>query len=255
MKWFNKLSKQQKFMLIGGAAVALFLVWRWQMSGTSKQSTGQDSSSTTGSGSATDPTGQNADQSAADYAALAGQEQSDVAALQDQNAQLAAQMQQADTSGMAAGAGSGDMSGLAGAGSSGAVGGGGGGFGGGTATPTGGAPLQSQVAPQATGQQKVNRARPQTIAVAANSPFARYYRQVTGQSPPARIQVTNAVLQLFRQGVKASAFEPPHPSAPNTRIKHPNPNHQPTGGAPVYVLPRARPPAPHHRAAPPARRK
>lgn len=241
------MSRGQKIAVVIGGMIVVYLIYRWQMSSTGT-STGQASSSDTGTGAAT--TGTSADQSAADYASLAAQEQSDVAALQGQNEQLAAQ-EQSDVSNLS--------SGMMAAGSSGVLSGGGGGIAGGggitaTSSPTGTTDTQGNIPSLATGSQPVNRARPpRYVPVASGSPFARYYKRVTGKNPPARVLASNFIYQAFRAGIRAQALNPPHPAAPQqTRVAHPNPNHHPTGGA---GLPRSRPPPPRHRAAPVTKRR
>lgn len=68
--------KQQKqIAIVAGAALALYLLYRWYAS---------RSAGGTSTGSSTPAT----DTAASDYAALAGQQQSDAAALQGQNSQL-----------------------------------------------------------------------------------------------------------------------------------------------------------------------
>jgi hypothetical protein len=72
------VSKEQRQMLIvGGVAVGGFLLYRMYQNNAAAQQQSSGQTATTGSGSASD------------YAALAGQEQSDAASLQAQNAQLA----------------------------------------------------------------------------------------------------------------------------------------------------------------------
>lgn len=204
-------AKQKRIAIIVGAAVALYLVYRWY--------SGQTSSSTTAAGV------QSPDTASSDFASLAGQEQSDVAALQGQNSQLLGQ-EQGDVAGLQ-GAISGfgaqeqsDVSGLTGAisGISTAIDG---------LTGTDNT-LGQEVAALATGQQQINRQMTAQIQTHPGGAFYKYYVNVTGHKPPAAVQVNNFVYQAWKSGVKATALQknPPHPSAPkNTHIAHPNPTH------------------------------
>jgi len=253
----KKLSKNQKIALAVGAVVLMYLVYRWQTSSGSSLT----GSTATGSTSTTTP-----DQSSADYASLAGQEQSDVAALQQQDAQLQAQ-EQSDV---------GDLSSqIAGIGGGGGVvsGGGGSGTDTGSTAPTATTPatpvnfdpsafanaiaqgisqgIQADVPGIASGQTKVSRTQA-SVAVRPGSAFAKYYQRITGHRPPARVQASNAIYQLFQAGARVPTA---HPSAPKqTKVAHPNGNHAQKSNV-SHALPKARPRPPAHRPAPPARRK
>lgn len=85
------MSKRQRtILIIAGGALVLLLIYRWY------QNQNQSSGASTASGTST-----GADPSSSDYASLAGQEQSDVANLQQQNAQLLSQ-EQSDVSSLGA---------------------------------------------------------------------------------------------------------------------------------------------------------
>lgn len=75
--------KQKKIALIAGAAIAAWLLYSYIR--------GRQTTATTST--TTDASGTPVDTSASDYAALAGQEQGDVAGLQSQNTQLFGQEQ------------------------------------------------------------------------------------------------------------------------------------------------------------------
>lgn len=73
--------RQKQIAIIAAAGLTLLLIYRWYQNRTSTAATG----ATAGTAAP--------DTSASDYAALAGQQQSDAAALQGQNTQLASQEQ------------------------------------------------------------------------------------------------------------------------------------------------------------------
>jgi hypothetical protein len=204
------MSKQQKMIaMIAGGLVVAYLFYRYYQNN-------QTSSSTTG---ATAP-----DTSSGDYASLAGQEQSDVAALQGQNTQLASQ-EQSDVAGLGVQEQS-DVSGLTAA------------MGGysdqvqqilaneqamtGAQSTIGG-----QISALAAGVTQLNRQATQTIKTNRGGPFYDYYRKVTGKAPPARVSASSFIYQAWKAGVKATALQAPngHPSSKNKQIQHPNPTH------------------------------
>jgi len=218
------VSKQQKqIAMIAGGLILAYLLYRWY-------SNNQASSSTTG---AVAP-----DTSSGDYASLAGQEQSDVAALQGQNSQLLSQ-EQSDVTGLQSGlAGltsqeASDVSGINTA------------LGGVTtqlagftdqfqqiaaneAALTGAqSDIGGQITSLAAGVQQLNRAQTATAQTHKGGPFYNYYVKVTGKKPPARVLTSNFVYQAWKGGVKASALQakPTHPSSKNTHVAHPNPTH------------------------------
>ena len=203
--------RQKQIALIAGAVVALFLVYRWY----------------SGQGTAAASTGAAApDTSSGDFASLAGQEQSDVAALQGQNSTLQAQ-EQSDVAGLTgsiAGLGSqeqADVSGL-------------------TASIAGFSDnfdqlvtnqqtLGTEISSLATGVQKINRAQTASIQTHKNGPFYNYYVKVTGHAPPKTVQTSNFIYGAWKSGVKAAALQTaskPHPSAKNNHVAHPNPAHK-----------------------------
>jgi hypothetical protein len=88
--------KRKRVLLIGAGVAALYLLYRWY----SNNQANAAAASAGSTAATTDPT------AASDYASIAGQEQSDVAALQSQNQQLMTQeqsdvqaLQQSQTSG------------------------------------------------------------------------------------------------------------------------------------------------------------
>lgn len=219
------MSKQQKqIAIVAAGALVLLLVYRWYQ--------GQSASSTTTTGTAAPDT------SGSDFASLAGQEQSDVAGLQDQNSQLLGQEQsdvanlQGAISGLTAQEQS-DVSGLTGQVGS-------------LSSAIEGTPdMSAEVAALAAGVQQLNRAQTATVQTHRGGAFYNYYVKVTGHAPPARVQMSSLVYQAWKQGIKATALQahPAHPSAPrNTHVAHPNPHHtpQPTHHpAPANPKPRA----------------
>ena len=232
------MSKQQRTVLIvAGGALALYLLYRWyqgRQAGTASTTTPNTSST--------------------DYAALAGQEQADAAALQGQNSQLAATeqsdvaaltgslgtlsaQQQAALGGLGAQEQS-DVSGLTGQVSS---------------LTTGLENLANQFAglstqPQNTasvamGATPTNRA---TINTHKGGPFYNYYVKVTGHAPPGNVSATNWIYSAWRAGVSATRLQqhPPHPSAPKQRtVAHPNPTHTQQTNT-LHKLPAAKKPPP-----------
>lgn len=223
--------KQKQIAIIAGAAIALYLIYRWYSN--------QSGSGTTSTSSGTTPS----DQSAADYASLAGQEQSDAAALQGQNSTLMGQ-EQSDVAGLTSSLGAygaqeqSDVSGLTGLISgltsqvdslTGSVG-----------------DLQNQVPAIAIGAKPVSRTS--TITTHKGGSFYNYYKSVTGHAPPAHLNATNAVYQLWKAGAKASKVQhtKPHPSAPKqTHVAHPNPQHQPRPAQKPTAKPHQNPPKAH----------
>lgn len=185
--------RQKQIALIAGGAILLYLVYRWYSS--------QSASSTAAGTTAPDTSG-------SDYAALAGQEQSDVAALQGQNSQEATQ-EASDVSGLAA-----YIQAL------------GSGLTGTEATVTA---LQGTVAGLATGTTKAPAAsKTATIATHPGGPFYKYYKQVTGKAPPARVSVTSFLYEAWKRGVKATDLQKhnQHPASKNKQVAHPNPGHK-----------------------------
>jgi len=235
------VSKQQKqIAMIAGGLILAYLLYRWY-------SNNQAGSTSTG---AVAP-----DTASGDYASLAGQEQSDMAALQGQNSQLYSQ-EQSDIAGLQSGiAGlttqeqsdiSGLTSQLAGytdqfqqiAANEQALTG---------AQST----IGSQITSLAAGVQQLDRAQTATAQTHKGGPFYNYYVKVTGKKPPARILTSNFVYQAWKGGVKASALQarPTHPSSKNTHVAHPNPGHQPKPAVkPQTPKP---PPKPGHKPAAP----
>lgn len=256
----KKLSKNQKIALAVGAVILIYLVYRWQTSsGSSATGTGTTGTGTTGAGSTTDMTGTGA----SDYASLAGQEQSDVAALQSQNQQLQAQ-EQSDVAALqssvtgASGQESSDVTGLQGtlSGINSQLSS--------LAQPAAQSQpdlsgIQSQISAIASGVQKINRQQSATVTTHVGGPFYNYYKQVTGKAPPARVQASNFIYQAWKAGVRAAALKPAqpaaHPSAPaQTKVAHPNPTHtQQTNVS--HKLPKPKPKPAAHKPAAPARRK
>lgn len=203
------MSKNQKTVLyVAAGALALYLLYRWYSS--NQQSAGT---------STTTP-----DTSATDYATLAGQEQSDAAALQQQNAQLNSQ-ETSDVASLQGSIGSvasqetSDVSGLTGA------------IGSLTSTVSNLtapdlSPIENQIAALATGVQKVDRT--QYVNTHKGGAFYNYYTKVTGKPPPARLSASDFVYQSWKSGVNLLKLQktPTHPSAPKqTQIAHPNANH------------------------------
>jgi hypothetical protein len=211
----SKLSKNQRtvaYVVVG--LLAAYLAYRWY---TGRQTS---ASNTTGSTAAPDTT-------SSDYAALAGQEQGDVAALQDQNTQLMSQ-EQSDVAALQAQEGA-DVAGInqgisgfsntvdqltsqladvVGAQSE----------------------LGQEIAALASGHKSTDRTKHQMYAVHRGGPFWHYYKRVTGHAPPAHIAVTNWIYQAWKQGVNASRLHQAHPSSKNRHVAHPNGNHQPKTG-------------------------
>jgi hypothetical protein len=211
--------RQKQIAIIAGALVLAYLAYRYY---TSRQST----SASTGA-VAPDAT------TASDYAALAGQEQSDMAAVQGQAATLSAQ-EQSDVAGLQGSiagltstvGGLSDQSSAIGT-LTGQLGTLTGDIAGITASES---TLGTEVVALAAGQQAYNRAQAaQTIQTHKGGPFYNYYVRLTGHPPPASVNVNNAVYQMWKQGVKISgvnASSKPHPSAPKqTQVAHPNGNH------------------------------
>jgi hypothetical protein len=218
----NKLSKQdqQRILIVAGAAVALYLLYRYLQS---------RSAATTAATTGTSP-----NTGASDFASLAGQEQGDVANLQGQNAQLLAQEQsdvaqeQSDIAGLTGMIGAGgaqeqaDVSGLTGqiAGFADAIGG----------LIDNQTTLSREVAAMSLGLTKLNRQNTATVKTHQGGKFFGYYKRVTGHAPPARVRVNSRIYEAWKLGIKASALRehPPHPSAPrNHHVAHPNPAHHP----------------------------
>lgn len=235
------MNKQQKqIAIVAAGAIVLYLVYRWYR--------GQ-STAATGAGAASPDT------ASTDFAALSGQEQGDVAALQSQNSSLLSQEQgdistlqqalaglssdfsgqnaqiqsqeqsdvaalQGSLSGLGAQEGS-DVSGLTGA------------LGSVTSTLEGlgnqYGNLQGQVAALGTGTTRPNRAP--TVTAHKGGAFYKYYVKVTGKRPPTSVQVSNFVYQAWKSGVSVTALQkkPPahHAGTKNTSVAHPNPGHQP----------------------------
>jgi hypothetical protein len=204
-------TRQKQIAMIAGAAVLLYLVYRWYSSqSTAATSTGAVAPNT----------------SSGDYASLAGQEQSDVAGLQGQNSQLLSQ-EQGDVAGLTssiAGLGAQESSDVSGLTSS--IGGFSDQF---DQLATSQATLGGEVASLATGVQQLNRAQTaQAIQTHKGGPFYTYYVKVTGKPPPRSVQASNFVYSAWKSGVKASALQTaskPHPSSKNTQVAHPNPAH------------------------------
>jgi len=239
--------KQKRYAVIGAAGlVLLYLLYHYYA--------GNKASNQASTGTTPAP-----DTSGSDYAALAGQEQGDVAALQGALNTLTGQ-EQSDVTGLNStlgGLGSqeqSDVSGLTGL----------------IGTLTGQlqnlgdqqAALGNQVASIAIGTQAVS---PATVATHAGGGFYNYYVKVTGHPPPASVQTSNFIYQAWRSGVGASGLQAtphPHPSSQNTHIQHPNGNHTPQTGvahpntpashtAPVHTSPHpANPSHPAHPAQP-----
>ena len=207
--------KQKRYAVIGAAGlVLLYLLYHYYA--------GNKASNQASTGTTPAP-----DTSGSDYAALAGQEQGDVAALQGALNTLTGQ-EQSDVTGLNStlgGLGSqeqSDVSGLTGL----------------IGTLTGQlqnlgdqqAALGNQVASIAIGTQAVS---PATVATHAGGGFYNYYVKMTGHPPPATVQTSNFVYQAWKGGVKATALQAspsPHPSSKNTQIQHPNGNHAPQTG-------------------------
>lgn len=199
----SKLSKQQKqIAIVAAGAILLYLLYR-HYAGSSQTSTSAGA--------------QTPNTAASDYAALAGQQQSDAAALQAQNQQLQGQ-EQGDISTL-----TGQLAALAGQ-----VAG---------ITPYDPTALQGEisavgaaVAALGTGTTPGTRTTPTTTKVAKGSAFAKYYKQVTGKNPPATVSLNNFVYEAYKAGIKASTIaqghQAKHPSAKNTDVMHPNGNHQ-----------------------------
>lgn len=205
--------RQKQIAMIAGGALVLYLLYRYVSGGSS--------SNTSAVGT---PAG---DTASSDYAALAGQEQGDVSALQQQNSQLLGQ-EQSDVADLNQQEQS-DVGTLTGA--IGDVVGSVTDLGTRIGTLTGQTnALGTQVSSLAIGEAKVNRAvQAQTITTKAGGPFAKYYKQVTGKNPPLHVNVSNLIYQGWKSGVKAATLKAklaPHPSAPkNTLVAHPNGNH------------------------------
>jgi len=191
------MSKQQKqIALIAGGLVLMYVLYRWYAS--------RQTASTSTAAAAPDT-------SSSDYAALAGQEQADVAALQGQNSQLLSQ-EQSDVSGL-----EGTISGLTAT------------VGGWTdqinAIITGQQTLGQDVAALAAGQKKMDRSM--TVHTKKGTAFYKYYVRVTGKAPPATVSTSNFIYEGFKSGVSAAGLKSiVHPSSKNTHVAHPNGNHQ-----------------------------
>jgi hypothetical protein len=222
--------KQKRYALIaGGGLVLLYLLYQWYQS---KSSANQQSS---GAGvTAPDTTG-------SDYAALAGQEQGDVAGLQSGITGLGGTVtglgaqEQSDVTGLQSGltglggtvTGLGaqeqaDVSGLTGT------------IGDLTGQIQNLADLQTsmgqEIAGIGVGQVAVSpSAVASTIQTHQGGPFYNYYVKVTGHPPPAAVQTSNFLYQAWKGGVSATALQAKptaHPSAPKqTQVAHPNGNH------------------------------
>ena len=207
--------KQKRYALYGGAGlILLFLLYRWY-SGNQASNT-----ASTAAGTAAPDT------SSSDYAALAGQEQGDVAGLQGGLNTLTGQ-EQSDITGLQstlAGLGSqesSDITGLTGT------------VGGLTGQLQNLSDLQSslgdQIASLASGEAALNRAQAaQNVTTQKGGAFYNYYVKVTGHPPPATVQTSNFLYQAWKGGVKATALQAgsgAHPSSKNTHIQHPNGNH------------------------------
>lgn len=208
-----KLDKnQQKIAIIAGGAILLYLLYRWYQ--------GQQANSTAATGVGVPAT----DTAASDYASLAGQEQGDVASLQDQLSGLTGQ-ESSDVAALQAQE-SGDVSGL-------------------TATIDQlGSYIQglgslvqgqnTQIAGLATGEQAINRRLAQTVHTKPGGGFYKYYVKVTGKAPPATVSTTNFIYEAWKSGVKATAIAAPrrssatgtqnHAGANNQHVAHPNPS-------------------------------
>ena len=224
--------RQKQIALIAGALILAYIAYKWY----ANQSAASTSAGATGT---TAP-----DTSSSDYAALAGQEQGDVAALQGQNSTLSAQ-EQSDVAGLG-----GDISGLtATVGSySNSI----------DAITNSQAGLGSQIAAVAAGVTQINRADCATVATHKGGPLYKYYKAVTGKAPPANLSASNFIYQAWKSGVKASAITPakPHPSSKNTQVAHPNGNHaQQTHTAPATQHKTATKPAKKAPVKPPAKTK
>jgi len=194
--------KQKKtYAMIAGGLILAYLLYRWY-------SNNQTSSGATG---AVAP-----DTASGDYAALAGQEQADVAALQGQNSQLYSQ-EQSDIAGLTGNVGTLTST----------VGGLGDQFDKLTSTEQDLAGAQStmggQISALSAGVAQLNRH--ETVATHRGGPFFNYYKRVTGKAPPRTVQASNFVYQAWKSGVKATALNP-HPSSQNQHVAHPNGNHQ-----------------------------
>jgi hypothetical protein len=152
----KKLSKGQKQILIVVAAgAALYLLYRWYANRNAANAT-----TTMVPGSATDP----------QYAALAGQQQSDMASLQRQILGLT-QYERL---------------------------------------------LEKQIKNIQSGHQGVDRTK--TVKVKKGSKLWDYYKKVTGKDPPAQLQVTNLIYELWQAGVSATKArqlfgKPEHPGS------------------------------------------
>jgi hypothetical protein len=212
------VTKQQKqIALIAGGLVLLYLVYRWY-------SNNQTSSTTTGAAAP--------DTTSGDYASLAGQEQSDMAALQGQNSQLLG-TEQSDVTGLQSGLAGltsqeqADVSGLTAT------------FGGYTdqlqqilaneqAITGAQSTIGGQISALATGVDKVNRAQTAAVQTNRGGPFYNYYVKVTGKRPPASVLTSNFVYQAWKSGVNATALQgsKTHASSRNNQVAHPNPTHQ-----------------------------
>jgi hypothetical protein len=240
--------KQKRYAVIGAAGlVLLYLLYHYYA-----QNKASNQASTTGSTGTAAP-----DTASSDYAALAGQEQGDVAGLQGALNTLTGQ-EQSDISGLnstLAGLGGqeqSDISGLTGT------------VGGLAGQLQNLADLQSslgnQVAGIAMGQQAVS---PAAVGTHKGGAFYNYYVKVTGHPPPATVQTSNFVYQAWKGGVSATGLQAkptPHPSSKNTHIQHPNGNHAPKTGTShpnkpaATTAPTAKPKTTPTKPAPPARK-
>lgn len=193
-------TKQKQIAMIAGGALVLILLYRWY----------QGRQTTAATGTATPAT----DTAASDYASLAGQEQGDVATLQNQNAGVLAQ-ETGDVAGLGAGlaALSAIVQNLA---------------------PPDLTPIENQINALATGQAQMNRHLNQSVATHPGGGFYKYYKMVTGHAPPAHVLTSNFIYQAWKGGVKATALKPAakHPTTkPHHQVAHPNPTHKAQTGS------------------------
>jgi hypothetical protein len=233
--------KQKRYAVIGAAGLFLLYLLYHYYAG-SKAS----NQASTGAGVAAPDT------SGSDYAALAGQEQGDVASLQSQIAGLASQLTGTGAGTGAADPGSSTTNDLVGRGP----------FPADYTNLLQG--LESDVAALGTGSQPVNRTTASaTVTTHRGGAFYNYYTRVTGHAPPATVQASNWIYSAWRQGVGASRIATPqtHPSASHqTHVAHPNGNHQAqtqvahpnTQASHTAPAPHPAPPPPSHPAPTPA---
>lgn len=171
-----RISRTQTYILIGGGGIViLVLLYRYYQS----QSAGSNTSA--------DQTAANGELGAIG-SQLGGQEQSDVAALNNSLGNL--QSQEQSDIGAIASQEAGDVSGLQQ-----------------TLDTMGGqlGTLSNDVANIATGQKVVPRNS--SVVVRRGSGFDRYYKAVTGKSAPAHIDVSNFILQAWRSHVPAARLK------------------------------------------------